>query len=136
MPIVNWNNEVVLNYLEMAGLPTIGLYKKYGISGCSWCPFYGPEIYYVVLQQLPDWHVYRRVIELDEELGSPSVTGGVFLRDIRAAVLEGAPCPAGGKVATGKPPCMTSFEGRMVPTCEVYGHIFIDGVCYRCGQKE
>lgn len=133
-PIINWTDSDVLNYLEMVSLPTLGHYDKYGVSGCSWCPFYGVEIYSRVLADKPNH--YDRFIQMEEKLGIPSVMGGVYLRDIKRAVVDGSPLPV---KKTGDPvnsPCMMMFEGEMVKTCDVYGHFYVDGVCFRCGKGE
>ena len=133
-PIINWTNEDVLNYLEMEGLPTMGLYDEFGVSGCSWCPFYSVEIYKRVLAKLPNH--YDRFIEYEEKLGMPSVTGRIYLGDIKSQVLGGVPIPDPGDDAPAKSPCMMMFQGRMVKSCDVYGHLFLgDGkFCYRCGK--
>ncbi len=90
-PIINWTNRDVRNYLEMKGLPTMGHYKEFGVSGCSYCPFYGPDIYRRILARLPDHAIYKRIIEWENKLGEPSVSGYYFLRDIKREVLEGIP---------------------------------------------
>jgi len=131
-PILNWTDEDVLNYLEMKGLPTLGLYKQFGVSGCSCCPFYGPEIYRRVLAVLPNH--YDRWIAWEEELGSPSVSGRIYLRDLKREVLEGVPLPP--PEAPAPTPCQMMFQGQMVATCSVYGHLFISGKCLRCDESE
>ena len=132
-PVLRWTNQDVLKYLEMAGLPTSGLYKKFGVSGCAWCPFYGPDIYRRVLAELPGF--YDRYIEWEEKLGQPSVAGNIYLRDLKREVVEGTAPPARA-VAPIRTPCMTMMGGRMVPTCEVYGHFFVAGKCHRCDVAE
>lgn len=133
-PIINWTGEDVLNYLEMAGLPTSSHYNEYGVVGCSWCPFYGADIYRRVLAKLPNH--YDRFIEWEEKLGMPSVTGRIYLGDIKREVLEGVPIPDPDNGAPAKSPCTMIFEGRMVKTCDVYGHFYLDGSCFRCGDLE
>lgn len=80
-PILNWTDDDVENYLAMAGLPTSGLYRKYGVSGCYWCPFYQPDIYIRILYQEPD--LYDEFIAWEERLGKPSVIGQTYLRDLK-----------------------------------------------------
>lgn len=135
-PILNWSDADVLHYLEFKSLPTLRLYKDFGVSGCSWCPFYDSEIYYGVLKALPDWSVYRRVIEWEVKLNTPSIIGGIFLKEVRDAVLAGKSCPTVKDIRKRKSPCMMEFNGVMTPTCDVYGHLFLDGKCYRCDQPE
>jgi len=94
-PILNFTDDDVLHYLEVNNLPTMGQYREFGVSGCSWCPFYGPDIYARVIKARPSW--YDRFIALEDELNQPSVHGGVFLRDIKKAVMEGGELPVPGK---------------------------------------
>ena len=81
-PILHWTDDDVRNYLEMVGLPTSELYKKYGVSGCYWCPFYQVKIYLRILRDNPN--LYDEFIEWEERLGAPSVIGNVYLRDLKA----------------------------------------------------
>ena len=133
-PILAWCDEDVLNYLEMKGLPTNSLYNQFGVSGCAWCPFYGVDLYRRIMAKNPD--IYNRFIEWEEKLGMPSVTGRIYLGDIKREVLEGVPIPDHDNGALAKTSCMMMFEGKMVKTCDVYGHCYIDGSCFRCGEKE
>lgn len=86
-PILSWSDDDVKNYIQLQGLPTSTLYRDWGVSGCSWCPFYGAEIYLRVLRHLPNH--YDRIIALEEKLGQPSVLGQVWLRDLKKQVMEG-----------------------------------------------
>jgi phosphoadenosine phosphosulfate reductase len=135
-PILNWADVDVTNYIEGKHLTTMSQYKDFGVSGCSWCPFYGPKIYYKVLQWNPNWNVYTRIIQMEEKFKMPSVLGEVYLRDIRQAVLDGRPCPEASSEGKEKGPCTILYEGKRVPTCSVYGHLFISGKCLRCEQPE
>ena len=134
-PIINWTDDDVLNYLAASGYkPLEKLYKDFGVSGCAWCPFYGPEIYSRVLERFP--RQYDRFIEWEKRLNIPSVMGGVFLRDIKAAVLAGEVFVPPVQVKSERSPCMMEFEGKMVPTCDIYGHCYVDGRCFRCEEPE
>lgn len=135
-PIINWTDDDVLNYLKMKGLATMGHYKQFGVSGCSFCPFYGADIYRRVFASMPDYPLYRRVIEWEDRLGEPSVSGYYYLRDIKREVVVGDIVAAPTKVEPTKSPCMMMFEGKMVKTCDVYGHSYIDGKCFRCEEPE
>ena len=135
-PIINWNDADVLNYLEMKGLPTMGHYKEFGVSGCAFCPFYQPDIYRQVFRKYIDFPLYRRVIEWENRLDKPSVNGYYFLRDIRHEILTGIPAEPEGPEGQSLSPCMMMFMGEMVPTCSVYGHTYIDGECFRCEEAE
>ena len=134
-PILSWTDDDVLNYLKMAGLPTSGLYKKFGVSGCAWCAFFTPDIYRRILAEMPDYPLFRRIIEWEEKLGEPSVAGNIYLRDLKREVIEGT-APVARAAAPARAPCMTMFEGGMVPTCEVYGHFYVGGRCHRCDVAE
>jgi phosphoadenosine phosphosulfate reductase len=132
-PIINWTDDDVMNYLVMKGLPISGLYNEFGVSGCSWCPFFQPDIYRRILVKLPNH--YDRFIEWEEKLNQPSVNGHVFLRDLKREVVEGK-APAPREEIQARTPCMILWEGKMVQTCSVYGHLFIDGKCLRCDEPE
>ncbi len=133
-PILNWTDDDVKNYLALRGLIVMKQYADFKVSGCSWCPFYGPDIYYTVLQKMPEW--YDRFIALEEKLQMPSVLGEVYLRDIKAAVLEGRECPKATTRTEGKQPCTMLFRGERVRTCDVYGHLFLGGKCFRCEMPQ
>jgi len=79
-PLLNWTSDDVKNYLKASGLPTSGLYKDYGVSGCYWCPFYQASIYLRILKDYPN--LYDQFIEWEEKLG-PSVNGHKYLRDLK-----------------------------------------------------
>jgi len=133
-PIVNWTDRDVLNYLNLKGLPTSGLYKEFGVSGCSWCPFYQPDIYRRILKKMPNH--FDRFIELENELNLPSVSGYFFLRDLKKEVLSGVLAEPVEPISEAKRPCMMTFNGELVPTCSVYGHTYVSGVCFRCEDPE
>jgi 3'-phosphoadenosine 5'-phosphosulfate sulfotransferase (PAPS reductase)/FAD synthetase len=80
-PILQWTSADVQRYLRLKGLPTSGLYRKYGVSGCYWCPFYQPRIYQAILRDYPT--LYDEFIEWEIRLNSPSVNNHVWLRDLR-----------------------------------------------------
>ena len=133
-PIINWTDRDVKNYLEIKGLPTSGLYKEFGVSGCSFCPFYQPDIYRRILKKLPNH--FDRIIELENELNLPSVSGYFFLRDLKKEVLSGVLAEPVEPLSEAKSPCMMKFNGEMVLTCSVYGHTYVSGKCFRCEDPE
>lgn len=85
-PILQWSSSDVLRYLEMKKLPTSGLYHKYTVSGCYWCPFYQPSIYKSIMRDMPD--LYDEFISWEIKLNSPSVNGHRWLRDIKKEVIS------------------------------------------------
>ena len=135
-PILNWSDDDVLNYLEMKGMRTLGHYKQFGVSGCAWCPFYTVGIYREVLRQVPT--MYDRVIDMEVMLDQPSVAGEIFLGDIKEEVVNGVPLPGPveDEEGAGGSPCTMMMEGKVVSTCDVYGHFFMEGKCYRCEAPE
>jgi 3'-phosphoadenosine 5'-phosphosulfate sulfotransferase (PAPS reductase)/FAD synthetase len=84
-PILHWSDADVKNYLKMVGLPVSGLYKKYGVSGCYWCPWYQPDIYRRILRHDPG--LYDKFIVWEEMLNAPSVIDHTWLRDLKQEVL-------------------------------------------------
>ena len=136
-PIINWTNDDVKNYQAMKGLPTMKHYSKYGLSGCAFCPFYNAGIYRKILAIDPDFPLYKRVIEWENKLDQPSVSGYYYLRDIKREVLVGDIVATPDQNATpAQSPCMMLFEGQLVKTCDVYGHSYINGECFRCEAPE
>ena len=91
-PLLLWTDDDVTNYLEMKGLPSSGLYKKYGVSGCYWCPFYQVDIYRSILRCEPD--LYDEFIEWEVKLGAPSVIGEVYLGDLKREVVANGTQPS------------------------------------------
>lgn len=91
-PLINWTDADVLNYLEISGFPTQPRYKRYGVTGCAWCPFYESEIYKRVLADDPNY--YDRFIEWEDKLNKPCVLGNVWMGDLKkealAALLVGS----------------------------------------------
>jgi 3'-phosphoadenosine 5'-phosphosulfate sulfotransferase (PAPS reductase)/FAD synthetase len=83
-PLLKWTSSDVRNYLKAQGLPVSALYKRFGVSGCFWCPFYQVKIYKRILRALPD--LYDEFIEWEIKLGAPSVIGQVYLRDLKKEV--------------------------------------------------
>ncbi len=140
-PILSWTDSDVLHFIEMRHLPTLSMYKDFGVSGCSWCPFYPSGLYYNILQKMPNWIIYSRIIDLEIKLNQPSVHG-IFLRDIKKAAIENGPLPISKETLELKKPCTIILEGKKRLTCDVYGHLFIETrsgcpkECFRCGQVE
>lgn len=83
-PLLNWTNTDVVNFLESRGLPSSSLYKKYGVSGCYYCPFYQPSIYIRILFHEP--HLLDPFIEI-EPLYGPAAAGNIYLGDLKEQVL-------------------------------------------------
>jgi 3'-phosphoadenosine 5'-phosphosulfate sulfotransferase (PAPS reductase)/FAD synthetase len=81
-PILEWKTEDVVRFIRESGQPLHEGYKKYGISGCKWCPVHTPDIYARILQERPSF--YDDIIELEEYVGRPCVRGGIWLKDIKA----------------------------------------------------
>lgn len=83
-PILNWTDENVRDYLAANSIRVAKspLYEKFGVSGCYWCPFYQAGIYKRILCQCPN--LYDEVIEWEKKLNRPSVSGHVWLRDLKA----------------------------------------------------
>jgi phosphoadenosine phosphosulfate reductase len=84
-PIVHWTGDDVKNYLAMKKSPESSLYKKYGVSGCYWCPFYQHDIYRSVLADHPDR--YDEFIWWEKKLQIPSIINNTFLRDLKAQIV-------------------------------------------------
>jgi len=86
-PILDWTKKDVTDYIKKNKIiiPTNDSYEKFGVSGCFWCPFYQAEIYKRILKVHPN--IYDKIIELEKELNKPSVTGKIWLRDLKEAIV-------------------------------------------------
>lgn len=80
-PIRDWTGQDVADYLAENNFEVQKLYGEFGVSGCAWCPFYQVEIYQRILNVYPE--IYDEIIALEDEIGKPSVNGGVFLHQLR-----------------------------------------------------
>lgn len=80
-PILEWTGNDVKEYLALNNFESHKQYSAFGVSGCAYCPFYQVEIYQRILNVYPE--IYDEIIKLEEELGKPSVSGNVFLKDLK-----------------------------------------------------
>ena len=80
-PIRDWTGQDVVDYLAENNFEVQKLYGEFGVSGCAWCPFYQPKIYQRILNVYPT--IYDEIIQLEDEIGKPSVNGGIFLHQLR-----------------------------------------------------
>lgn len=87
-PILNWTDENIRDYLKMRAIHVAvnPLYERYGVSGCYWCPFYQRQIYERIIPQNPN--LYDKFIEWEVKLNKPSVSGLVWLKDLKAQCLR------------------------------------------------
>ena len=79
-PILNWTDLDVKRYLKAEGVEPNPAYEKYGVADCKWCPYYQPSIYRRINSLHPG--IYDDIIELEQEIGKPSVTGHLWLKDV------------------------------------------------------
>jgi len=112
-PLLDWFALDIWCYIWSRGLPVNRIYDFFDRCGCWLCPF-GLE-YRIYLLQFTHPKLYASLVKI----------GGV---SSRAAPKK----ETGGN---GRKPCMMELEGKMVKTCDVYGHFFVNGVCFRCGEK-
>jgi len=80
-PIRDWSGKDVKRFLADNNFTVHKGYSQFGVSGCYWCPFYQVLIYEKILEVYP--HIYDEIIALENEINQPSVSGRIFLRDIR-----------------------------------------------------
>lgn len=86
-PLLNWTDGNIREYLKMRAIHVAvnPLYEKYGVSGCYWCPFYQKEIYERIIPQNPN--LYDEFIKWEVKLNKPSVSGLVWLKDLKEKYL-------------------------------------------------
>jgi len=84
-PILDWEDNDVRDYLRDKNFEVNKNYNPFGVSGCYYCPFYQVEIYEKILRTYPN--IYDEVIELEDEIGKPSVNGNRYLKTIKKKVM-------------------------------------------------
>ncbi len=89
------------------------MYDNFDRAGCWLCPF-GLE-YRVHLLQFTHPKLYNALEKF----------GGISKGASRKQVIT-----------EDKAPCTMEYDGKIVKTCDVYGHLMISGTCRRCGAKE
>jgi len=87
MPLLNWTNADVNLYLKKKGITINQNYKKCGVSGCKYCPFYQPFFYKRINAVYPG--IYDDIITIEREIGKPAVVGEIFLENLLAERKEG-----------------------------------------------
>jgi len=85
-PILNWSKWDVIEYLKQKEFKVNKNYTPFGVSGCYYCPFYEEAIYRKIIPVYPN--IYDGIIELEKEMGKPSVNGLRYLGDIKDSVLN------------------------------------------------
>lgn len=109
-PLLDWFALDIWCYIWSKELPVNHIYDFFDRCGCWLCPF-GLE-YRIFLLQFTHPKFYASLAKI----------GGVRNRAMPKEPNTGE-----------KKPCMTELEGKMVKTCDVYGHFFVNGTCFRCG---
>lgn len=85
-PIQEWSSDDVDRFLAENNFEVMKAYDTFGVSGCAYCPFYQVSIYKKILKVYPN--IYDKIIELEREIGKPSVIGNRFLGDIKEEFLR------------------------------------------------
>ncbi len=112
-PILDWFALDIWCYIWSKKLPVNRVYEFFDRAGCWLCPF-GLE-YRIFLLQYTHPKLYASLVKI----------GGVSNRAMPKEPNN-----------REKKPCMMELEGKMVKTCDVYGHFFVNGTCFRCGLLE
>jgi 3'-phosphoadenosine 5'-phosphosulfate sulfotransferase (PAPS reductase)/FAD synthetase len=86
LPIVEWTTDDVIEYLRRKKVKIHQGYKKYGFSGCRWCPVHRKEDYIRALRI--NINLYDDFIELEKEIGKPAGANGEWLADYKKEVLN------------------------------------------------
>ncbi|OGO03737.1 MAG: hypothetical protein A2Y60_07460 [Chloroflexi bacterium RBG_13_54_9] len=110
-PLLDWFALDIWCYIWGRKLPVNHVYDFFDRCGCWLCPF-GLE-YRIFLLRFTHPKLYASLLKV----------GGVSSRAK----------PSAGNTKEKKP-CMTELDGKMVKTCDVYGHFFVNGACFRCGM--
>lgn len=84
LPIVEWTGEDVSQFLKNENVEIHKGYKKYGFSGCKWCPVH--KRCDIVKALNVDICLYDDIIELENKIGKPAGSKGEYLSDIKKEV--------------------------------------------------
>ena len=124
-PIYDWNEWEVWAYIRQNKLPYNPLYDLgYRRIGCWCCPING-------------WTHYRRLKKTHPRMYDflsnfvPKHPALRMLLTDKTKSMSGM--PRSNRIAM-KEPCRTEIGGRPVKTCDVFGHFFKNGLCFRCGK--
>lgn len=110
-PMLEWLAMDVWNYTWVNNLPVNNLYNTFVRAGCWTCPF-GLQYRAFFLR-----HTHPKLFGILKKYDAISNN---YLKN---AVEE-------------QKPCQTEIDGRLVKTCDAFGHHFMNGKCRRCGYKE
>lgn len=113
-PLLDWLTLDIWNYIWAKKLPINPIYEVFDRSGCWLCPF-GLQ-HRIFLMQFSHPKLYK--ILLNTHGTEPSGE-----KHLMASVNE-------------KKPCTTILDGKRVNTCDIYGHFYLKGRCFRCGTRE
>jgi len=115
-PIYDWNEWEVWAYIRQNKLPYNPLYDLgYRRIGCWCCPING-------------WTHYRRLRKTHPRMYD-------FLS--KFVPEHPAICKLSAwksKPAARNEPCKTEVNRRLVKTCDIFGHFYRNGFCFRCSE--
>ena len=112
-PLLDWFALDIWCYIWSRELLVNSVYDFFDRCGCWLCPF-GLE-YRIFLLQFTHPKLYASLVKV----------GGISNRTASnmASMRE-------------KKPCTMELGGKIVKTCDVYGHFYTKGKCFRCGVPE
>jgi len=122
-PIYDWNEWEVWAYINENRLPYNPLYDLgYRRIGCWCCPLNGWTHYRRLRKTHPRMYDFLRKFLPKHPAFSGTLRGKSSSRSVKST----------SKKIVKKKPCKTEIEGRLVKTCDLYGHFFKNGSCFRC----
>lgn len=110
-PMLDWLAVEIWCYIWSHNLEVNHVYEYFDRAGCWICPF-GLE-YRIYMLQFTHPKLFNTLVRV----------AGDVNKTLKKASNRNE-----------KPPCKTELNGKMVNTCDIYGHFYIDGACYRCGK--
>lgn len=111
-PMLEWFTMDVWNYIWKNNLPINKLYDYFDRAGCWTCPF-GLKYRCFILR-----YTHPKLFKLLKKYNA--VSG-----------IENY-----SEISEEEKPCEIEVNGKIMRTCDAFGHYFKKGVCFRCGQKE
>lgn len=110
-PMLEWLALDVWNYIWANNLPVNNLYNIFVRAGCWTCPFGLQYRSYFLKQTHPKlFNILKKYNAISDSFPEIEIEE--------------------------QKPCQTEIDGKLVKTCDAFGHFFRNGACFRCGQKE
>lgn len=112
-PLLDWLTLDIWNYIWTKKLTINPIYEVFDRAGCWLCPF-GLQ-HRIFLLEFSHPKLYKILMKISG--------GGTSAQKRPTSTMD-------------KKPCTMIMDGKRVNTCDVFGHFYIKGRCFRCETRE